>query len=110
MTLRLVYLPRPKPSWRLPSLAAAIAQTFSVQARSLVPTPANVSTTWWVKPSSAAVSSPIGLVTTLTLGQAGGRRLTGIVSSTSGGLRPGQRGVHGTGPEEPGHPRHRHRH
>src|SRR6478609_144422 len=63
MTLRLVYLPRPKPSWRLPSLAAAMAQTFSVQAWSLVPTLAKVSTTWWVKPSSAAVSAPIGLVT-----------------------------------------------
>ena len=47
MTLRLVYFPRPKPSWRLPSRAAAIAHTFSVQARSLWDTTAKVSMIWW---------------------------------------------------------------
>ena len=45
ITLRLMYLPRPKPSWRLPSLAAAIAQTFSVHDGSLDPTLAKVSVT-----------------------------------------------------------------
>ena len=38
ITLRFVYLPRPKPSWSEPSRAIAIAQTFSVHAGSLGPT------------------------------------------------------------------------
>src|ERR1700691_1194579 len=64
ITLRLGYLPSPKPSCRLPSLAAAMAQIFSVHDRSLVATTAKVSVIWWHRPSSAGTSGPIGLVTT----------------------------------------------
>ncbi len=59
ITLRLVYLPSPKPSWRLPSRAAAIAQTFSVHDGSLELTDANVSGIWCEKPSSAGIRGPI---------------------------------------------------
>ncbi len=45
ITLRFVYLPSPSDSCNEPSFAAAIAQIFSVQLRSLSPTRANVSTT-----------------------------------------------------------------
>src|SRR5579863_10528256 len=63
MTLRFGYLPRPNPNWRLPSLAAAMAQIFSVHDRSLVATTAKVSVIWWHRPSSAGTRGPIGLVT-----------------------------------------------
>src|SRR6478752_4889437 len=63
ITLRLVYLPRPKPSWSDPSRAAAIAHTFSVHDGSVVPTVAKVSTTWWVNCSSAGSRGPTGLAT-----------------------------------------------
>ena len=43
MTLRLTYLPRPKATLSEPSRAAAMAHTFSVQARSLCATRAKVS-------------------------------------------------------------------
>ena len=63
MTLRLGYLPSPNPSCRLPSLAAAMAQIFSVHDRSLVATTAKVSVIWWHRPSSAGTRGPMGLVT-----------------------------------------------
>src|SRR5579863_10185466 len=63
MTLRFGYFPSPKPSCRLPSLAAAMAQIFSVHDRSLVPTTAKVSLIWWHRPSSAGTSGPTGLFT-----------------------------------------------
>jgi hypothetical protein len=44
MTLRLTYLPRPNDNDSEPSVAAAVAQTFSVHARSAVEDRANVST------------------------------------------------------------------
>src|ERR1700722_5158839 len=63
MTLRLGYLPSPNPNCRLPSLAAAMAQIFSVHDRSLVATTAKVSVIWWHSPSSAGTRGPIELVT-----------------------------------------------
>src|SRR6478735_5464813 len=61
MTFRLLYRPSPNPSWRLPSRAIAMAQTFSVQARSDDPVTANVSTIWWPRPSSSGVRGPMGV-------------------------------------------------
>src|SRR5262245_9588665 len=48
----------PKASWIDPSLAAAMAQTFSVQDRSDWATVAKVSVIWWWKVSSAGTRGP----------------------------------------------------
>ena len=58
ITPRFGYLPSPKPSEIEPSLAAAIAQIFSVQDRSDCETVANVSTIWWARSSSSGPSGP----------------------------------------------------
>src|SRR4029077_16598586 len=71
ITLRLVYLPSPKPSCSDPSRAAAIAHTFSVHDGSVVPTVAKVSTTWWVNCSSAGSRGPTGLATIHVLREVG---------------------------------------
>jgi len=72
----------------------AMAQTFSVHAGSLVPTIANVSAIWWLKPSSAAVSGPIGLLAIVRpLGGSGARG-----SSTAARVRCGDAASTGSPP------------
>ena len=48
----------PNASCTEPSLAAAMAQTFSVHDRSVCATVANVSVIWWWNVSSAGTSGP----------------------------------------------------